>query len=81
MHRDEWTLRAAVDADVDALMQWFPEHDDVNTWGRGMTQAERLEAAVQVLTDAGYTWTTPPQALRDDSGRHVRGDECVEGCA
>jgi ribosomal protein S18 acetylase RimI-like enzyme len=33
MHRDEWTLRAAVEADVDALMQWFPTHDDVNIWG------------------------------------------------
>lgn len=33
MHRDEWTLRVAVDADVDALMQWFPQYEDVNIWG------------------------------------------------
>lgn len=33
MHRDEWTLRAAVEADVEALMQWFPTYDDVNIWG------------------------------------------------
>lgn len=33
MDRDEWTLRAAVEADVEALMQWFPTYDDVNIWG------------------------------------------------
>ena len=33
MHRDEWTLRAAVEADIDALMQWFPQYEDVNIWG------------------------------------------------
>ncbi len=33
MHRDEWTLRAAVDADVDTLMQWFPTHEDIDIWG------------------------------------------------
>lgn len=31
--QDDWTLRAAVEADVEALMQWFPEYDDVNVWG------------------------------------------------
>ena len=33
MHRDEWTLRAVVEADVDTLMQWFPTFEDVNVWG------------------------------------------------
>jgi ribosomal protein S18 acetylase RimI-like enzyme len=33
MHRDDWTLRAAVEADIDALMQWFPTYDDINIWG------------------------------------------------
>ncbi|MDJ0904698.1 MAG: GNAT family N-acetyltransferase [Woeseiaceae bacterium] len=33
MHRDEWTLRAVVEADVDTLMQWFPTFEDVNIWG------------------------------------------------
>ncbi len=33
MHRDEWTLRAVVEADIDTLMQWFPTFEDVNVWG------------------------------------------------
>ena len=31
-HRDGWTLRAAVEADVDALLRWFPEHEDARRW-------------------------------------------------
>ncbi len=33
MHRDEWTLRAVVEADVDSLMNWFPTFEDVDVWG------------------------------------------------
>ena len=33
MDRDDWTLRAAVEADIDALMRWFPAFDDINIWG------------------------------------------------
>jgi ABC-type transport system substrate-binding protein len=51
------------------LRFWYT--DDVNTWGRGMSQPERLEEAVTVLADAGYTWTTPPQAVKDDSGAYT----------
>ena len=48
---------------------WYT--DDIETWGRGMSQPERVEAAVRVLTDAGYTWTTPPQAVTDEDGEHT----------
>ncbi len=33
INQDNWTLRPAVDADVEALMEWFPDYDDVNIWG------------------------------------------------
>jgi hypothetical protein len=36
-----------------------------------MTEAERLDAAIGVLEAAGYTWTTRPQAVRDDSGDYT----------
>jgi ABC-type transport system substrate-binding protein len=48
---------------------WYT--DDINTWGRGMSQPERLEAAVGVLSDAGYTWTTRPQAVTDEAGAYT----------
>ncbi len=51
------------------LPVWYT--DDITTWGRGMTEPERLEAAVGVLADAGYTWTTPPQAMRDANGTYT----------
>ncbi|NIS90706.1 MAG: GNAT family N-acetyltransferase [Woeseiaceae bacterium] len=31
--RDGWTLREAGSSDIEALMQWFPTHDDINVWG------------------------------------------------
>ncbi len=36
-----------------------------------MTEPERLEAAVQMLTDTGYTWTTRPAALTDETGAYT----------
>jgi len=51
--------------------------DDVNHWGRGMTDPERLDAAVQVLEDAGYTWTARPQAVRDADGDYT--GEIIDG--
>jgi ribosomal protein S18 acetylase RimI-like enzyme len=32
-HREEWSLQRATAADVEALMQWFPEERDVTVWG------------------------------------------------
>jgi len=54
---------------------WYT--DDVTRWGRGMTDPERLDAAVRVLSDAGYTWTTPPQAVRDADGEYT--GEIIDG--
>jgi ABC-type transport system substrate-binding protein len=45
---------------------WYT--DDVNHWGQGMSEAERFDAAVGVLTDAEYTWTTRPEVIRDGNG-------------
>ncbi|MGH8945283.1 MAG: ABC transporter substrate-binding protein, partial [Acidimicrobiia bacterium] len=36
--------------------------------GEPMGEGERMEAAVQILRDAGYTWETEPVVLRDDEG-------------
>ena len=33
MHRQDSTLRAAVEADVEDLMRWFRNFNDVNIWG------------------------------------------------
>ena len=33
LHRDNWTLREATASDIEELMQWFPEEDDVVVWG------------------------------------------------
>jgi ABC-type transport system substrate-binding protein len=54
---------------------WYA--DDVNRWGRGMTDPERLEEAVRVLSGAGYSWTTPPQAVKDGDGEYT--GEIVDG--
>ncbi len=34
-------------------------------------QGERFEIAIQLLTDVGYTWDSPPIVQRDDSGNFV----------
>lgn len=54
---------------------WYT--DDVNHWGRGMTDPERLDAAVAVLSDAGYTWTSRPQAVTGADGEHT--GEIIDG--
>ena len=30
---DGWTLQEATTADIDELMDWFPEAEDINIWG------------------------------------------------
>ena len=50
----------------EANAAWYT--DEVNKWGFGMSEGERFEMAVQVLTDAGYSWSTPPVAHVDDEG-------------
>ncbi len=32
-HLDDWTLRAAVEADVDTLMRWLPQDAEIRNWG------------------------------------------------
>jgi ribosomal protein S18 acetylase RimI-like enzyme len=31
--RDHWTLRKATSADIDELMEWFPDANAINIWG------------------------------------------------
>ena len=50
----------------EANAAWYT--DEVNKWGFGLSEGERFESAVQVLTDAGYTWDTNPEALKDEEG-------------
>ena len=50
----------------EANAAWYT--DEVNKWGFGMSEGERFEMAVQVLTDAGYGWSTDPVAHVDDDG-------------
>ena len=33
VHREDWSLSKATSDDVEALMQWFPEQDDIVVWG------------------------------------------------
>ena len=40
---------------------WY--NPDVRTYGDGLPGEERIKAAVKILTDAGYTWQTPPVAI------------------
>ena len=37
---------------------WY--NPDVDKHGFGLTQAERIKKAVKILSDAGYSWQTPP---------------------
>jgi len=30
---DRWILETATESDIDELMGWFPEPDDINSWG------------------------------------------------
>ncbi len=59
---------------------WYT--DEVNKWGSGLTEAERFDLAVQVLVDAGYTWTTNPEATRDADGDHtgefISGEDLIQ---
>ncbi|NNF56285.1 MAG: ABC transporter substrate-binding protein [Acidimicrobiales bacterium] len=53
----------------EANAAWYT--DEVNKWGFGLTEGERFQAAVQVLTDAGYTWDVTPEQVVDDDGNVV----------
>jgi ribosomal protein S18 acetylase RimI-like enzyme len=33
LSKDGWTLETATPAEIDKLMEWFPEAEDVNIWG------------------------------------------------
>jgi ABC-type transport system substrate-binding protein len=48
---------------------WYT--DDVNKWGFGLSEGERFDTAVGILTDAGYTWSTNPEALKDEDGNYT----------
>lgn len=53
----------------EANAAWYT--DDVNKWGFGLSEGERFETAVQVLTDAGYTWDVDPVAEKDEDGNYT----------
>ena len=55
----------------EANAAWYT--DEVNKWGFGLSEGERFQAAVQVLTDAGYTWDVAPEAITDDEGNIIDG--------
>lgn len=50
-------------------------NSDVNRpgWsgGQPMTEAERFEAAIALLTEAGYEWEVQPEVVRDEEGVFV----------
>ncbi len=53
---------------------WYNEEvvDELSAPYREMDEAERLETAVQILSDAGYTWEEEP--FIDDEGAPVPGE-------
>lgn len=52
---------------------WYNEEVDEELYGqyRDIDEAERLEQAVEILTDAGYSWDEEPHV--DDEGAPVEG--------
>ncbi|MFZ0012802.1 MAG: ABC transporter substrate-binding protein, partial [Acidimicrobiia bacterium] len=44
-----------------------------------MTEGERFETAIQILKDAGYTWTTEPVVVNDDEGNFLEVNPKGEG--
>ncbi|MCJ7724947.1 MAG: ABC transporter substrate-binding protein, partial [Acidimicrobiia bacterium] len=56
---------------------WYT--DEVNKWGLGSSEGERFDMAVQVLKDAGFTWSTEPLAvLTEDDPDTADVDESGE---
>jgi ABC-type transport system substrate-binding protein len=53
----------------EANTAWHTE--DVNKWGSGLSEGERFDTAVQILRDAGYTWSRDPVAETDDEGGYT----------
>ncbi|MGD2061054.1 MAG: ABC transporter substrate-binding protein [Acidimicrobiia bacterium] len=50
-------------------------------WANGepMDEGTRFETAIQILKDAGYTWTTEPVVVRDDEGTYLEVNPKGEG--
>jgi ABC-type transport system substrate-binding protein len=44
-----------------------------------MTDGERFETAIQILKDAGYTWSTEPVVVSDDEGNFLEVNPKGEG--
>lgn len=51
---------------------WY--NDKVTTWGDGMNQAQRVEAAVKLLKKAGFTWETEPKIIDAAKNKYEPGD-------
>lgn len=47
--------------------------------GAQMSEADRYNTAIQILTDAGYTWTTEPVVVTDDDGNFLEVSPKGEG--
>ena len=56
---------------------WF--NPDVPLWGTGKTREERINEVVTLLTDAGYSWDSPPawdaDNLKVTPGQGLRGPD------
>ena len=50
---------------------WFNEN--VTVYGEGMGRSERVEEAVRILSEAGYTWEVTPEVDHDTDEVVVRG--------
>lgn len=50
-------------------------------WAEGepMDEGARMETAIQILTDAGYTWDVAPEVVRDDEGNFLEVNPKGEG--
>jgi peptide/nickel transport system substrate-binding protein len=47
--------------------------------GEPMDEGARFDAAIQILKDAGYTWTTEPVVVRDGDGNYLEVNPKGEG--
>lgn len=52
----------------------FWHNPDVKKYGHGLSKVQRIKAAVKILTDAGYSWKTPPL---NETGEQVKPSDIL----
>jgi peptide/nickel transport system substrate-binding protein len=57
----------------------FWHNPDAKVWGAGMDEYARLEAAVKILKDAGFTWSKEPEVVPARGGYAVVEGEGLRG--